>query len=240
MKTSTLFLIAFIVMTIISCQKKPFLPIAGKGNSSTKVLDHSGFDRLDLSIDATVDYTQDSVYRVEIDAQSNIQNALKINVDGTVLHITSNRPLWHHKPIRIKVHSPNLNGLSVSGSGGINAQTPIKTSSLDIDISGSGSVTLASLTTQTIKADLSGSGKLNVWGGTALNENLDVSGSGDIDALNLQADESTANLSGSGSLKVNVLKKLDVNISGSGDVKYSGIPNIYSKVSGSGKLINLN
>ena len=240
MKTSTLFLIAFIVMTLISCHKKPFLPIAGKGSSTTKDLDRSGFDRVDLSIDATIDYTQDSIYKVEVYAQSNIQDAIKITVDGTVLHITSNRTLWHHNPIRIKIHSPNMNGLSVSGSGDINAQTPIKTGSLDIDISGSGSVSLASLTTQNIKADLSGSGKLNVWGGTTLNESLEVSGSGDIDALNLQTDESTARISGSGSVKVRVLKKLDVSISGSGDVKYSGVPSINSKVSGSGKLISLN
>lgn len=240
MKTSTIILIAFCIFAFASCHKKSIIPVKGRGDSVTKTYEQSGFDRIDLSIDADVDYVQSSTYFVEVYAQSNIQNALLITVDGNVLRIDSKKTLWQHKPVRIKVHCPNIYGFELSGSGNINAQLPITTTAMDIDISGSGSVSLASLMTQNLNAELSGSGKMTVSGGSTIEQSLKASGSGDIDVLSLSSEKSTVRLSGSGSAKLHTIKTMDVNISGSGSVKYTGTPSINSSISGSGKLISLN
>ena len=240
MKTSTIAILSFCVIAFASCHKKSIIPVKGRGDSVAKTYDHKGFDRIDLSIDADVDYTQDSVYYVEVYAQSNIQDALGISVDGSVLRIDSRKTLWQHKAIRIKVHSPDMYGMELSGSGNISTQTPVSTSSLDIDISGSGSVCIAALMTQRLEAELSGSGKLNISGGASIEQVLKASGSGDIDVLAMSSEKSNVRLSGSGTARLHASKNLDVRISGSGSVKYTGTPAINSEISGSGKLISLN
>lgn len=240
MKTSTIAILSFCVIAIASCRKQSPIPVIGRGEVVSKTYDHSGFDHIDLSIDADVDYIQDNAYYVEVYAQSNIHKALRMKVDGTTLRIDAKNPLWKHKTVRIKVHSPNLYGVQVSGSGDFEAQTPIHTNNMDIDISGSGSVSLSSLDTKTLDADLSGSGKLNISGGTTIDQSLKASGSGGIDVINMGADNSTVRLSGSGSAKLHAAKQLNVRISGSGSVKYSGTPFVNSEISGSGKLTNVN
>lgn len=240
MKTSTLALISFCVIALASCRKQSPVPVVGRGEVVSKTYDHSGFDHIDLSIDADVDYIQDNAYYVEVYAQSNIQKALRITVEGSTLRIDAKNPLWKHKTVRIKVHSPNIYGVEVSGSGDFESQTPIRTNTMDIDISGSGSVSLASVNSQSLKAELSGSGKLNIRGGSTIDESLTASGSGDIDVVSMSAENSVVRLSGSGSAKLNATKRLDVRISGSGSVKYTGTPAINSEMSGSGKLTSIN
>jgi hypothetical protein len=240
MKTSTLALISFCMIAFASCHKKSIIPVVGHGDRVTKTYDQSGFDRIDLSIDADVDYMQDSIYFVEVYAQSNIQKALRISVDGSTLRIDSKNPLWKHKSVSIKVHSPNMYGMEVSGSGDLNATSPIRTSSMDINISGSGSVSLSSINTQNLNAELSGSGKLSISGGSTIDQSLQASGSGDIDVIAMSSENSTVRISGSGSAKLNATKRLDVRISGSGSVKYTGTPAVNSEISGSGKLSNIN
>jgi hypothetical protein len=239
-KPSTLVLISFCLIAFASCRKKSIIPVAGRGEIVSQTYDRSNFDHVDLSIDADVDYIQDKTYFVEVYAQSNIQKALQITVDGSTLRIDSKNPLWKHKTVRIKVHSPNLYGVEVSGSGDFTAQTPILTNTMDIDISGSGSVSLASVKAQNLNAELSGSGKLTIQGGSTVDQSLKASGSGDFDVISMSSENATVRLSGSGSAKLNVTKRLDVSISGSGSVKYTGTPAINSDASGSGKLISIN
>jgi hypothetical protein len=240
MKTSTLALISFCVIALASCRKQSPVPVIGRGDVVSKTYDHSGFDHIDLSIDADVDYIQDNAYYVEVYAQSNIQKALRIQVEGSTLRIDAKNPLWKHKAVRIKVHSPNLYGVEVSGSGDFDAETPVSTNTMDIHISGSGSVSLASLNAQSLNAELSGSGKLSIRGGSTIDQSLQASGSGDIDVMPMSSENSTVRLSGSGSARLNVTKRLDVRISGSGSVKYTGTPAVSSEISGSGKLSNVN
>lgn len=238
-KTSALAVIFFCMIAFASCHKKSIVPIIGHGDRVTKTYDHSGFDRIDLSIDADIEYTQDSTYFVEVSAQSNIQKALRISVDGSTLRIDSKNPLWKHKSVNIKIHSPNMHGIEVSGSGDLTS-SPIQTGSMDVHISGSGSVSLSSLNTQNLNAELSGSGKLRITGGSTIDQSLQASGSGDIDVISMSSENCTVHLSGSGSAKLNATKRLDVRISGSGSVKYTGTPAVNSEISGSGKLSNIN
>lgn len=240
MKTSTLALISFCVIAFASCRKQSPIPVVGRGDVVSKTYDHSGFDHIDLSIDADVDYIQDNAYYVEVYAQSNIHKALRLRVEGTTLRIDAKNPLWKHKAVRIKVHSPNLYGVEVSGSGNFETQTPVNTNTMDIHISGSGSVSLASLNAQSLNAELSGSGKLSILGGSAIDQSLQASGSGGIGVMAMSSENSTVRLSGSGSARLHATKRLDVHISGSGSVQYTGTPAVNSEISGSGKLSNVN
>lgn len=233
-----------IIVSIISifsqsCRKGGPWGIRGKGSNVTETRDLKDFDRIQLSIDADVYYTQDSVYKVEISAQSNILTVLKVEVSGSELKLDFKRNVWDHNKIKITVHSPNLKGLSISGSGDINVQNSVNTSDLELNISGSGNIYLPFLNSQNVSARISGTGDIKIAGGGTKTETLTVSGSGNIDAKDFVAENCTAKISGLGDISVHATEILNVTISGTGDVSYRGKPSVSSDISGLGKLIHL-
>ncbi|QLH45130.1 MAG: hypothetical protein HWD58_05695 [Bacteroidota bacterium] len=60
--------------------------------SETRTL--SGVQNIDLSMDARVEVTQDSVYFLEVVAQANIQDEVLTQQDGTTLKIKSRSNVW--------------------------------------------------------------------------------------------------------------------------------------------------
>jgi len=141
--------------------------------------------------------------------------------------------------IEIFITVDEIDGLSLSGSGKITSEHPLKAHQFSSKLSGSGSLDIA-LDAQKVEAKLSGSGKIVVRGHTK-KLILALSGSGKVDAQNMESNAVEAKLSGSGRIYACPLQNLNVNISGSGIVKYFDREqgqNIPSNVVGSGKVIS--
>jgi len=228
-----------IILSISSCRKEPF-GIWGKGNNVTEVRNVTGFTGIDLAMSATVYYHQDSVYWVEISAQPNIMKYIETQVHGNTLEIDCRPNLHSHNSIVVIVHSPQMNLLHVSGSGDIYAKTSITTTSMDVSLSGSGNISIPSLSAQNLKTKISGSGDIDIEGGSVSDEDFSVSGSGNIDVVNVISNTSEVNISGSGDMQLSVIQSLKVEISGSGTVKYKGNPGVETHISGSGDVIHIN
>ena len=228
-----------ILINFSSCVKEPLWGINGKGSNTTEVINYKSFSKIDLGFDADVLYTQDSVYLIEISAQSNIQRVIETEVSKSVLRLRASKRLLHHNPIQIIIHSPDIKGFFVSGSGNVYAQNPISTISMDLNVSGSGAISIPVLNTNDIYTEISGSGKIKLEGGISKNHHMNISGAGSIDALSIKCDKSDIDVSGSGNVQVWVSEQLDVTISGSGKVSYKGTPTVNTKISGSGKIIHL-
>jgi len=241
MRTTKLILPALLIsFTFIACRKDGPWKVWGKGETVTEVRNVTGFSGIDLGLSADLYYKQDSIYWVEVAAQSNVLSVLETDVRGNVLKIKTTACLVRHRPITIIIHSPDIHLLSVSGSGNIHAENTLTANSLDIHVSGSGNISVPSLTAKSLSAKISGSGNVKIMGGEVTDEELRTSGSGDMDALNLTAATCKVNISGSGNTAVQVLQNLHVTISGSGDVKYRGTPAVETHISGSGNVIHIN
>ncbi len=223
---------------ISSCKKNVFNSIVGKGGTVTETRQITGFNSIDLSIDANVIYTQDASYYVEISGQDNVLNVLTTEVSGGELEIDFSKWVRKHSNITIIIHSPDIKELEVSGSGSIETSGPINTTDMDLEVSGSGNIVVSNLTTSDMEASISGSGNIEVNGGTVTNQEAKISGSGNIDFEYLQAANSACKISGSGSVTVWVTTQLDASISGSGDIKYTGTPIVNTHISGSGQVIH--
>lgn len=226
---------------VSSCYKKggPW-GIRGKGKTISETRTATGFDKINISEDANVYFVQDSIYSVEVTAQENILRLVETKVKGSELQITFTRNVWDHEEIKVLIHAPNLFGITISGRGDVNVEKGLKSSSLSMELSGSGNVTLASLEASSLKINTSGLSNVRINGGSVNSENITVSGLGDVDLLSLEAAYNRTNISGTGDVKVNVSQDLNVTISGSGDVSYKGHPTVTTDISGSGKLISLN
>jgi hypothetical protein len=189
-----------------------------------------------------------------IEAESNLIPLIRTRIDGSALVIDTRDNLQSHYPMKVYVHTTEIDEIRLSGSGLMHAED-IVTGDLEISISGSGGIFFSGtahdvkcfisgsgsmdlgLTCDELKADISGSGEMEVWG-TGYNGDFDISGSGSIRAYDFILQECYATISGSGSMYLTVEDYLNVNISGSGNVFYLGTPVIETRITGSGSVIH--
>jgi len=223
-----------------SCYKRRgWTAIQGRGDVVTEKRYLKNADRIQLSIDANVEYKQDSAYFLEVTAQPNILSVVRTDVHGTTLKISYSQEVWQHKQVTVVVHTPNMKGMNISGSGNISSDFEIKTSLLDLGIGGSGNISLGKVEAATLSAKISGSGNITLRDGSCDNQVMSISGSGNIRSAGCVTDSNNSTISGSGNIDINVIESLDVKISGSGDIRYRGIPAVSVDISGSGKLIHV-
>lgn len=222
-----------------SCQKGIFGSVKGKGPNVTEIRSVTGFNKIKLDMDADITYVQDADYYVEISAQANVLEVIRTDVSAGELRIDTRKWVRRHSNINIIVHSPDIVGLRISGSGNITTSGTISTTYMDLHISGSGNITLAHLATPELESSVSGSGNIKVSSGTSTNAKAAISGSGDIDLLGITSVNANAKISGSGSILIHVTTQLDATISGSGNIKYAGSPTVNTHISGSGSVIHI-
>ena len=141
-----------------------------------------------------------------------------------------------HRAPRAIVAMPDLRKVAVFGSGDVAMSAfNLKDGRLEIEVTGSGDIKLASLQAKTLAVAIRGSGDVNVSGQVATQE-VSIAGSGDYASGELQSQTGTVAVVGSGDAKVWVTDTLSVSIAGSGDVAYRGQPKIQQSIAGSGEI----
>jgi hypothetical protein len=196
--------------------------------------DVSSFTGIALGIAGDLYLTQGSPQKVMIQAESNLDN-IETDVRDGVLKIKTDNWRQRVRGVKIWITVPEVEGLYVSGSGDILAETSIDADEIDLKVSGSGKIRIPSLKADEIEAAISGSGDI-ILGGSADGMGVSISGSGNVFGERLEVSEGSIRISGSGSCGLNVTEELVATISGSGKVTYYGDPQIDARVSGSGKV----
>lgn len=196
-----------------------------------------------LNISASVYIRQGATQEVEIHGKEDAIERLELDVvDGLWEIEFPNRECMKNHELIIYITVPDINSLTVSGSGDIHMDEDTITldHALEYTISGSGRIN-ALLDVTEVNTTISGSGDLNLAGITGKND-VSISGSGKIKAFDLMSTDCEINVAGSGNAEVYVDGGvLDVKISGSGKIRYKGTPSsINMDISGSGDLIDAN
>jgi hypothetical protein len=218
------------------------------------------FTKISYRVPGTLYLKQGSPAKVELEGSKDVLREVETEVDGNRLIIGKEGKWmnwgWSDKDrITVYVTMPNIEGLSVSGSGNLIAEK-ITTGALDLNVSGSGSLKLEFAASGDVEADISGSGDMDIKG-TCNNFDSDVSGSGKVNLSatilgnadfgvsgsgRIQADgtakEVKAGISGSGRVMAGSLaaEKCTVRISGSGDVEINVKEDLDATISGSGSV----
>ena len=252
--TGLIVFLTFIIIWNTGCRKYPFLEGNGSVTRETRMI--VSFNKIENQGDFNVYYIYDTVFRVVIEAESNLIPYIRTVVNGNTLEIDTRENLNNNYAMKVTVHSPVLKAVTLSGSGIINTGSvtsdnfevklsgsgliygDIVSHNFNLLISGSGEVDYA-VTSINTKAVISGSGKIKLTGESTFADYL-ISGSGNIESYNLLLNECTAKISGSGNIYTNVSDYLNVIISGSGSLYYLGYPDIDSVITGSGQVIGMN
>ncbi|HEX5170907.1 MAG TPA: head GIN domain-containing protein [Cyclobacteriaceae bacterium] len=200
------------------------------------------FSKISFGVPGKLYLRQGNDEKVELEGDADVLERVETIVSGTHLDIRPKGKMinwnWGGKQITAYVTMKNIEGISVSGSGDIVGEGIFNAGDLDLNVSGSGNLTVQANASGNMDADISGSGNLSVKGkGRSLDSSL--SGSGTL-ALSLAvANDVSFNISGSGKIDASgSSQRVKVSISGSGKIRAADfdtkICNI--KIAGSGDV----
>lgn len=200
------------------------------------------FTEISLNISANVHLEQGDKQNLEIVAKASTLEQIITEVKNgkLIIRFPSKNLFWKDfRPgeITIYITTPEINALSVSGSGDIIAEDEIKTKALDLSVSGSGNINLSELSADQVKTAISGSGNIILAGKqTAQDLSVAISGSGNFKGMNYSVKDVSVKISGSGDASVEAQDNLYVRLVGSGNVTYKGKPAIDQSTTGSGSV----
>lgn len=186
-----------------------------------------GFTKISFRIPGKLYLKQGSTQKVEIEGDKDVIKEIETEVEGSRLEIGREGKRWSWsdsdtKDLKVYITMPTIEGVSVSGSGDVVGEGKITATALDLNVSGSGALTLDADVSGNVDADVSGSGDINLSGKCKAFDS-DVSGSGKI------------------SLSMNIEQKADLGVSGSGRIEAKGsAESVEANISGSGKVLAAN
>jgi hypothetical protein len=243
-------MIVAMLLFLVSCCVLPTLVFAERVSEERDV---PSFHSVDLRTVGNISLTQGDAQSLVIRTESDVLRYLETEVRDGVLVISSRRNIRKYDAPDMVIKMKKARSLRISGSGEIQGQNRIVSKSLDLVISGSGTMVLEleaeqlntkvsgsgdmflEVEAKTLTTHISGSGDVEVSGKSGDLE-VKISGSGSLSAYDLETLDAYIRISGSGSCRVRARELLDVNVSGSGDVVYMGNPKVSLTGSGSGSV----
>lgn len=142
-----------------------------------------------------------------------------------------------NEKVTVYITMPELKGLGVSGSGKAEIKDAVKTSDLNLSVSGSGKLYASEISVSNLDCSISGSGDISLGSsGSSSKADISISGSGNYIGESFKIGTAEIHISGSGNCTCNVTESLRASVSGSGNVTYEGNPRVDAHVSGSGKV----
>ena len=224
----------WIVMALLLCACSLNV-VRGSGRLVTESREVRNFDRVSLTGSGDVILTQGDRESLTIETDRNVMRYITSEVrDSTLTLGTKSGTLVRPTRLKFTLAVKDLEGLTVSGSGDITAES-LNADDLEIVVSGSGGVRVDALTAQDVQARISGSGNIEL-DGQATNSSVTVTGSGNYRGGDLRSETVSAKTSGSGDATVWATQSLDARVTGSGSVKYYGEPKTNVSRSGSGDV----
>lgn len=210
---------------------------------------------MDGSFDIKIE--QATTQNVIVSGHENIIDKLRLNVMDEVLYVSLEEGNYLNYELEVRSRIPDLNVVSLDGSGDIKVGTfvdqdilklsldgsgdieTIDDSVLDyddveIELEGSGDVDLK-LKANKVTVEMDGSGDVELEG-IAESFEVELSGSGDVKAYQLEVLHASARLDGSGGIELYATKNLDAALNGSGNIKYKGEPQVEASIDGSGSI----
>ncbi len=193
-----------------------------EGIDYTEVREVGHFRAVASSLPANVYYVQADQQEVRVETTEELASKVQTTVEDGILSLKLEPGRYPKLILRVVVSSPDIEKLSVSGSGNLIQEGPLHASgSLALKVSGSGDIRTGEIDSQDFTAQCSGSGSIRVSKLVCDDFDGQVSGSGSVRMGSISCDDFEVGASGSGGFFVDKLTSTggaSVRVSGSGDV----------------------
>ena len=156
-------------------------------------------------------------------------------VSGDHLKIHMDNGNWRSVDVTVWVTYRELDGIGISSAAQLTAKEPIKSGSMEIDVSSAAKGEIA-LDVNELEIDISSAANLTLYG-NANSMEVDISSAGSLKAYELVCKEAEIDVSSAGSARVNVSEKIDAGASSGGSIRYKGNPDkVYANSSSGGSV----
>ncbi len=234
MKKIFLLISAIALMSQFSCAQKG---IKGNGNVINESRKTESYDKVTLIGSATIELIPGTEGDLTVSAESNIVPYIETIVKGNELIVRFKDDFNYStkKEIKISVPIQEITDITLKGSGDIIATKVLNLDNLNVNLDGSGDISL-NVKTNKIQADVNGSGDIDLKG-TTVDFTGNVNGSGDLNSKKLITQNSILSVNGSGDIESTTTNKVDALVVGSGDILVFGNPiNETKMIKGSGDI----
>ena len=194
-----------------------------EGIDFTEVREVRAFRLLKSSLPCNVYYVQADKQEVRIESTEEFAPKVLTTVEDEVLSLKLEPGRYPKLILRVVVSSPDIDQLSVSGSGNLIQEGTMRASgSLALKVSGSGDIVTGEIDSRDFTAQCSGSGSIRVDKLNSDDFDGKVSGSGTLTMGRVSCDGFVVSVSGSGDVFIDNLttkESASVRVSGSGNVR---------------------
>jgi len=208
--------IAFLVQHDVSQKDASTTAAKGSGVEATATRNVAPFSRVELAGSNNVEIHVGAKQSVTVEGDANLLRHVTTTVRGGELVVGTQGSFSTVAPMRVVVDVPQLDEISLSGSGRLTA-SGVDTTRLTVRLDGSGAVYAHGRAARVLAL---------------------LNGSGDLELQHVVARQAHAVIAGSGQIWVFATKSLTASVPGTGAVLYSGNPATVSKVvSGTGDVV---
>lgn len=190
---------------------------------------------------ADIEYSEKTDGEVIVKGPSDVIDKINIEEKGVTLtiRVKSDVGSVDLSGVKIKVCLPELNEVTLYGSGDFRAERMLA-ASLELNILGSGDIIAGTMDCTSMKLSIRGSGDVTVEKILGTTIQFLTQGSGDISVKKIDATRMTTQVQGSGDVRVDRLTcaRAEALVQGSGDVSYHGLDatTLQATVQGSGDI----
>lgn len=197
-------------------RRSPVVTDSGRTKTETRPLGRFSAVKTNLSSDVSIRHGDED--GIVVNADENILPLIRTVIIGDDLVIFTSGRFSTQQPLKVSVTIKT--GVAMP----------------DLNLSGSGELTMHGIDQEEIAINLRGSGDVSVSGRVSRTR-LSLNGSGDIDARRLKSEEADISLTGSGDIEASATEKVSIKLAGSGDVTVVGSPKkVSSSNHGSGDV----
>jgi len=208
-------LLLALFITIFSLSACTFWGVRGNGKVKEQNRNVENFTRIDAGGAFSIKVLVGKTASLKINAEENLLQYIRTKIENGTLYIDSKKNLNPKKDLEIKITTPNLNSIEVSGAN---------------------SVSVAGINEKEFFVSLSGAGSVNLKGESD-KLRAEISGAGNIDSKELKARDVIISVSGAASADVFAKEVLDASVSGVGSIDIYGNPEkTRTNISGVGSI----
>ncbi len=220
----------FLVFSTTSCM---FDGVKGNGNVITKNRKISNdFVRIKVSRGLEVYITKDSDVSLSVEADENLHDLIKTEVNNGTLIISSERNIWHASSKKIHLSVKNLNEILVSSGAEVYSENTLSSNRMKISSSSGAQIQLR-LHVDDLTSNSSSGAIINL-SGNAVNFDVSTSSGSVVSAYELEVENCIARSSSGSDIKVFVTESFDAKATSGSGIRYKGNPRKVNKRDNSG------
>ena len=223
-KLNTIFLLTLLLALMSGCVVNIQDSISGNGHVTKQKRDVTEFTGIKVGSGIDVYLTQGEPQSVEVEADENLLDWIRTEVNGNVLQVYTDKNIRMARTKKVMITCKTLDRIDISSAGDVNGTNKFTLDKLDIQMSSAGDLKLE-LEANEIDISISSAGNVNLKGKTKILK-ADLSSAGDLNAFDLEATEGDISVSSAGNARVFVTGEASFRSSSAGDIDYRGEPKI--------------